>query len=158
VLFSDCFVPFLDCLRFLSKPSGIPSQHGTTCTATPPRWHGQVQSRLGFISQPHSDCPTRCDSSLALVSGNRVYQDLTVILLAAQRECGDKLRLKCDTWPETYLWFSCVRQLLSSPARSPRACREPPTPEHPRSRIASLPQTRISTAPLGMGVIGRTHI
>jgi len=25
-----------------------------------------------------------------------VYQDLTVILLAAQRKCGDKLRLKCE--------------------------------------------------------------
>jgi hypothetical protein len=35
-VFLGCFVPFLDWLRFLTKPSGIPSQKGTTCTETPP--------------------------------------------------------------------------------------------------------------------------
>lgn len=50
--FLDCFLLLCEGLPFLSRPNGIPSQHGTTWIATPPWWHGHLQSFLRFISQP----------------------------------------------------------------------------------------------------------
>src|ERR1700704_2006682 len=55
-------------------------------------------------------------------------------------------------------WASRRRRELLELLDRIRVCRESPTPEHPHSRIASLLQTRISTAPLWMRVIGRTLI
>jgi hypothetical protein len=80
------------------------------------------------------------------------------ILPSCPPELRAKFGLKCAAWHEAHLKFACVQQLLSFPAHSPRVFRESLTPEHPHSRIASLPQSQISTAPFWMRMIGRTLI
>src|ERR1700722_14748068 len=66
-----------------------------------------------------------------------VYQDLTVILLAAQRKCGDKLRLKCE--PEgTYSQLQ-----LAVPNRDhPRTRARYPVDGNVRSLLSRREETR----------------
>jgi hypothetical protein len=67
--FLDCFPPILDCLRLLTKPNRIPSQHGTTCIATRPGGTGIYSPADVSFHNLTRIVPHGSDSSLALVSG-----------------------------------------------------------------------------------------